>query len=159
MKAPLILLLSAALGLVAIPKAPAQDIAVTSTIATPTATALDKALDSIQVDKLRSDLYFIASDDMQGRDTVSVGQRIAARFIQAREQRLGFQPGNGDQFLYEYPLDQAKLDRESLVAELVQGETKTPLVYGADYMLSGTSAFQADTTAEVVYVGTGALEG
>ena len=159
MKAPLILLLSAALGLVAIPKAPAQDIAVTSTIATPTATALDKALDSIQVDKLRSYLYFIASYDMQGRDTVSVGQRIAARFIQARVQRLGFQPGNGDQFLYEYPLDQAKLDRESLVAELVQGETKTPLVYGADYMLSGTSAFQADTTAEVVYVGTGALEG
>lgn len=159
MKAPFILLLTAALGLVAIPKAPAQHATATTTAAVTTATPLDKALDSIQVDKLRSDLYFIASDDMQGRDTVSVGQRIAARFIQARVQRLGFQPGNGDKFLYEYPLDQAKLERDSLAAEWVQGEAKMPLAYGTDYMLAGTSAFQADTTAEVVYVGTGELKG
>ncbi|MGB0332150.1 MAG: hypothetical protein ACPGPE_10085, partial [Planctomycetota bacterium] len=48
---------------------PANDVA---------ATDLDRALDTISADEIRSDLYFIASDAMKGRDSPSPQLRIAA---------------------------------------------------------------------------------
>lgn len=122
-------------------------------------TPLQRALDSIQLHKLRSDLYFLASDDMQGRDTVSVGQRIAARFIRARVDRLGFQPGNGDKFMYEYPLNMARLDPESVVAEIGRDLGAETLTYGEDFMITGWTPFTSNVRADVVYIGDGKIEG
>ncbi|MEO0663742.1 MAG: hypothetical protein AAFZ87_19585, partial [Planctomycetota bacterium] len=55
--------------------------------------ALERALDTIDADEIRSDLTFIASDEMAGRDSPSDELRIAARYIRARLMRLGFEAG------------------------------------------------------------------
>ena len=118
--------------------------------------AVERALGTIDADEIRSDLYFIASDAMQGRDTISPEQRIAARFLRARLQRLGFQPGNGAKFLYEYPLAKKALDRSLLSAEVVVGDEVHALAYGSDYVY--TDAFgvsEMDSTAGVVFCGAG----
>ena len=39
--------------------------------------------DSIRQDDLRADLFFLASDEMQGRLTGTRGNRLAAEFIKA----------------------------------------------------------------------------
>ena len=73
--------------------------------------ALARALDSIEIDTLRADLGFLASDELMGRDTPSEGLRHAARYIRARLERLEFVPAGDEGYfdLYELPL--AELSR------------------------------------------------
>jgi len=118
--------------------------------------AIERGLETINADEIRSDLYFIASDEMRGRDTVSPEQRIAARFIRARVQRLGFQPGNGDKFLFEYPLAKKALDLASLTADVQRGETSSTLTYGTDYIFTDSfGVSELDQTGGVVFCGAG----
>src|SRR5262245_32468142 len=73
---------------------------------------LARGLDSIQAQEISSDLFFFASDEMRGRDTPSQEQRVAARFVRARLERLGFRPGAGASYFFEYPppVDMRRLD-------------------------------------------------
>ena len=48
--------------------------------------------DSIRKEDLRSDLFFLASDEMRGRLTEYPENRIAALFIRSRFERLGLKP-------------------------------------------------------------------
>ena len=144
--APLPIALVASLGAATVtPEAPPAPVAETA--------ALNRALDDISADEIKADIFFIASDAMGGRDTVTAEQQIAARFIKARLSYLGFQPGNGDKFLYEYPLDQKALDRDSLTAHIGGQE---PLTYGTDYCMPDSFGVGDLTTdAGVVYCGEG----
>ena len=74
------------------------------------AAPLARALDSIRAEELRADLYFFASQEMKGRDTPSHEQRVAARFLRARLERLGLTPGAGAGYFHEYPLNQRRID-------------------------------------------------
>src|SRR5580765_4603731 len=74
--------------------------------------SLDRALDAVQATKIRSDEFFIASDELGGRDTPSLGQRVAARYIRARLERLGWHTGAKDGYFFKYILDQHKLDED-----------------------------------------------
>ena len=89
--------LVAATGAAAFAQAPASVV--------PPPAPLTRALDTVSSDEIRDDIFFIASDELGGRDTPSNGQRVAARFIQNRLQRLGLEPGApNERFLYPYPL-------------------------------------------------------
>src|SRR5262245_65560886 len=61
--------------------------------ATSLATPLERGLDAIHTDKILADLFYVACDDMGGRGTPSIGERLTARFIRNRLQRLGWRPG------------------------------------------------------------------
>ena len=62
-------------------------------------------IDSIRHDQLRADLFFLASDAMQGRLTNTPTNGIAADFVLSRFERLGLKPGgqNGS-FEHRYQL-------------------------------------------------------
>ncbi|MAE46053.1 MAG: hypothetical protein CMJ86_04085 [Planctomycetes bacterium] len=94
--------------------------------------ALERGLDSVSVESLEADLNFIASDEMRGRDTPSNEQRIAARFLRDRMQRLGFDSGARYGFISEYHLSFLQLDSEA--SHLTVGETQ--LVFGRHYVFS-----------------------
>jgi len=105
------------------------------------APSLLRALASVSPMEMRSDLFFLASDELRGRDTPSQEQRIAARFIRARLERLGFQPGGRDgSFLYEYLWPQSGLDLARTSATLDLGAGPTALTWAQDYFL-GQGAF------------------
>src|SRR5688572_19593022 len=55
-----------------------------------------RGADQIDAARLRADLTFIASDELEGRDTPSRGLDIAARYLAARLQALGLKPGGDD---------------------------------------------------------------
>src|SRR6185295_4492655 len=65
---------------------------------------LARALDSIRAERILADVFYVACDEMGGRDTPSTGQRLTARFIKNRLQRLGWQPGAKEGWLQSYPL-------------------------------------------------------
>jgi hypothetical protein len=56
------------------------------------------ALDGIQAGSLRGDLSYIASDQLEGRDSPSHGLDLAADYIATQFRRAGLEPGDGDSY-------------------------------------------------------------
>jgi hypothetical protein len=125
----------------------------------PTALApgrLEQALDTVRADKIRSDTFFIASDELGGRDTPSVGQRIAARYIRARLEQLGWQPGARDGYFHLYPDRRDRIDVDMSKIVWDRAPAKGELHLGADYvLLSASDSKPIETSGSVVFCGEG----
>ena len=81
--------------------------------------------------------------------TPSPGLKIAARFIRARLASLGIEPGAKEGYLYEYPLDFARLDGEKTFAKLGEQE----LVEGDDYYTRFITTEHLDIVGKMVWLG------
>jgi hypothetical protein len=106
-------------------------------------------VEAITAAQLRDYLYFVASDEMEGRNTPSRGLDLTAKFIALNLSRWGFKPG-GDNGTYfqKIPLQSRRLVAEETVATL--GGQK--LTLGTDY-LARPVAGQA--SGALVFVGHG----
>lgn len=117
--------------------------------------ALEAALSSVSADEIRSDLFFIASDELEGRDTPSAGLKIAARFLRARLQRLGWQPGAKDGYFFPWQVEKKSLDPAGSRVEFA-GKT---LLVGRDYYLSGFGVVaEREASGALVFAGEGKRE-
>src|SRR5665213_3623867 len=56
------------------------------------------ALDGIRASSLRGDLSYIASDELEGRDSPSHGLDLAADYIAAQFRAASLEPGVGDSY-------------------------------------------------------------
>ena len=56
------------------------------------------ALDGIRASDLRADLSYLASNELQGRDSPSPGLDLAAEYIATQFRRAGLEPGVGDSY-------------------------------------------------------------
>ncbi|QDU66995.1 M28 family metallopeptidase [Engelhardtia mirabilis] len=121
-------------------------------------TPLERALATIRPENIFADLSFIASDEMHGRDTPSPELLIAARYIRARLQRLGFQPGGPlGSYFYEYQLAHSPLaiDRCEATWTATDGTTAT-LQAGRDYFFASVGdAGDLVTSGDLVFCGYG----
>lgn len=160
---------------VSAPRAEATSAEATSASSTPTSTAsapvatlavkanaskpddidpLERALATIDAREIRSDVFFLADDRLEGRDTPSRGLEIAARYIRARLERLGWAPGAKDGFFYTYPLTQRRLDVEHCSAQITAGGNVHSLVLGTDYFLGNSmDVFESKLDAPMVWCG------
>jgi Zn-dependent M28 family amino/carboxypeptidase len=101
--------------------------------------------DSISAAQLKDYLAFIASDEMEGRDTPSRGLDTAAKFIAAHLSRWGLKPAGDDGTYFQHiALTQSKIDPaqcsveingqrfnfgEDFLAGMITGAASGPLVY------------------------------
>ena len=97
---------------------------------------LEAALDTISAEEIKADIFFLASDELGGRDTVSPGQRVAARFIRSRLERLGIEPGAPTGYFFEYPLVSPRLRESDTWLRLRAGEQEVDCVFAGDYWFS-----------------------
>ncbi|HYJ48080.1 MAG TPA: M28 family peptidase [Pyrinomonadaceae bacterium] len=104
-----------------------------------------KIADQITAAQLKDYLYFIASDEMEGRDTPSRGLNTVAKFIAMNLSRWGLKPAGDDgTYFQRIALQRVKLDPantrveingqsfnfgEDLLAQTVAGTTSAPLVF------------------------------
>jgi Zn-dependent M28 family amino/carboxypeptidase len=85
-------------------------LAVTATSMPVAQSARAPQIDSISADQLRADLFFLASDAMQGRLTNTATNGLAADWVLSRFERLGLRPGGpANQFEHRYGLMTATL--------------------------------------------------
>lgn len=91
----------------------------TSRTAVTTAVEPSRIAERITAAELRDYLFFIASDEMEGRDTPSRGLDLAAKFIAMQLSRWGIKPG-GDNGTYfqQIALNRYKLDPDKTSVEL-----------------------------------------
>ncbi len=123
--------------------------------------ALSRALDSVRADRIVADVFFVACDDMGGRDTPSTGQRLAARFVKNRLQRLGWKPGARDGWLQTYPLAYKRVKEPDTRAAIQRGDgtgERIELEFGRDYYFSVRDLETFDGNAGVVFCGAGTQE-
>src|SRR5688572_14146536 len=100
------------------------------------------AIETIRKDELKADLFFLASDGMQGRLTGTPEYAVAADWIAARYSRLGLQPVAEDgTFFHRFDLVVSRLaDGNRLIVSTGadsrrvarQGEDFYPLIFSAD---------------------------
>lgn len=104
---------------------------------------------SIDANDLRAHLSFLASDELEGRETTFRGQKVAARYIASWFSRLNLKPiGPGGSWFQPFELDVTKPDRASSI-ELAGGKGSRTFAFGKDFLttsmldttISGTPVF------------------
>ncbi len=110
-----------------------------------------KTAENITADQLKNYLYFVASDEMEGRDTPSRGLDTTAKFIGMNLSRWGFKPAGDDGTFYQ----KIALRRDSVDAAATSIEIGAQkFAYGDDIVrVSGNSSDLV--TAPIVYAGNG----
>ncbi len=117
--------------------------------------ALDRALASIEAKEIEADLRYISSDELGGRDTPSEGLKVAARFLAARLERLGFEHGAADGYLYSYPLESRMIDAEKSKLTIRHGTKTQQLAFGQDYYFYARDLRPFEGAGPVVFCGEG----
>src|SRR6185312_13966420 len=117
--------------------------------AAPVSVASQRGVDTINAAELKDYLTFIASDEMEGRDTPSRGLDTTAKFLAMNLSRWGFKPA-GDEGSFFQRID-LRRDRATGGENKVELNGRT-LTAGTDYLPAGGSG---NITAQVVFAGSG----
>jgi hypothetical protein len=108
-----------------------------------------RAVDTISANQIRDYLTFIASDEMEGRDTPSRGLDTTAKFLALNLAHWGFKPaGDEGSFFQRIELRRDRADSGQTKVEY-GGRTLTA---GTDYLPAGGSG---TVTGQLVFAGTG----
>jgi hypothetical protein len=102
-----------------------------------------------------SHIEYLASDDLQGRNTGSEGHLKAARYIAGEFERSGLKPAGTSGYFQPVKFDVKELaENQSSLALVVGGKSKT-LVLGDDATLALRGDIQEETQAQAVFAGFG----
>jgi hypothetical protein len=117
----------------------------------------DAGLVSINADALKGHIFFLASDEMGGRDSLSHEGRIAAQYIAGFYHRAGLKPvGDNGSFFQSFPMVEATLDREQSYLRAKLGPaTSRDFAMGPDFSLSRQGSVDIEVSAPLVFAGYG----
>jgi hypothetical protein len=93
-----------------------------------------KFASTITQDGLRDKLTIVASAEMEGRETATPGQKMAAAYIEQQFKNLGLKPGNGNSYQQVYPVYQDELKEAKLSLY------NMPFDFGSHFSVSLNSA-------------------
>lgn len=111
--------------------------------------AARKAAEAITVEQLKDYLYFIASDEMEGRDTPSRGLNLTAKFIAMNLSRWGIRPaGDNGTYFQKIALRRSRIAPADAKVE-ISGQT---FEYGEGFL---AAPIVASVSGSLVYVGHG----
>ena len=112
--------------------------------------ASQRGVDTITGAQLKDYLSFIASDEMEGRDTPSRGLDTTAKFLAMNLSRWGFKPAGDDgSFFQKIGLSRDLVDKAETRVQL----NDQILAFGSDYIPTARSAELAAT--QLVFAGNG----
>ena len=127
-----------------------NSVAVSAQVAVKLTPAEKKIADGVTAAQLKDYLYFVASDEMEGRDTPSRGLDTVAKFIGMNLDRWGFKPAGDNGTYYQHiDLIRYKVNPASTTAS-IGGQT---LTYGTDFLANPASG--SVTNAPLVFAGNG----
>ena len=127
--------------------ASAAIVAVAATLSAASRTAVPRGAELIEAAQMRDYLTFLASDELEGRDTPSRGLDIAARYLASQLSRFGLKAAGDEGYFQKMAMTRSRIDPAKTTAAL-KDRTFT---FGDDFL--ATSPGSAD--APLVYVGHG----
>jgi len=115
----------------------------------PATATVQRGVDTISAEQMRDYLTFIASDEMEGRDTPSRGLDTTAKFLAMNLARWGLKPaGDNGTFFQRIDLRRDRIDATQTKVEL-NGRVLTA---GRDYLPAGGAG---DIKGQLVFAGNG----
>lgn len=105
---------------------------------------------TITASDLEAHLEFLASDELEGRETGTRGQKTAAKYLATQFQKMGLKPGNGDSYYQEYELTRTMIEDVTL-----SFDGKEKLAFGKGFAFYDKGAFAAGQTAPLAFGGYG----
>ena len=122
------------------------------------AAATAPVTDQAAADRIHGHVQFLASDELEGRDTGSRGHAIAAQYVAAQFTSLGFKPGGpGGSWFLQVPFRRASHARPPQVSLTVDGKPR--LLNNVDVGLRPSlTEKQRSIAAGLVFVGHGIVE-
>ncbi len=116
----------------------------------PTGTDMVKYAETITASDLEAHLNFIASDELEGRETAQRGQKLAMRYLVTQFQKMGLQPGNGDSWIQEYELTTTTVNK---VEVSFDGKNREQFADGFIFFSKGD--FTENQKSDLVFAGYG----
>jgi hypothetical protein len=113
-------------------------------------------VERITASDLKSDVYFLASDEMGGRDTASVHNQIASRYLAHRFERLSLKPAGEDgSYFQNFDLVQSDLAEPNRFEILRQGSSNPTVGQLRDDFYPSPLSANGKVLAGVVFAGYG----
>ncbi|MFN2500862.1 MAG: M28 family peptidase, partial [Pyrinomonadaceae bacterium] len=109
-----------------------------------------KIAENVTAKQLSDYLHFVASDEMEGRDTPSRGLDLTAKFIAMNLSRWGFKPAGDDGTFFQNIAVSTTKVNPAATTMTIDGKT---LVWGTDYLATPSAA--SVPSAPVVFGGNG----
>ncbi|HKJ67346.1 MAG TPA: hypothetical protein VKA68_05280, partial [bacterium] len=113
-------------------------------------------LDTIRPDSLRSHITYLASSELQGRETSYPGQQMAADYLASYFRYLGLEPlQQADTYIQSVPL-QRVFPAPAQTVRVITARDTLPLTLNQDYLLSSRGVYSdMELDAQVVFIGYG----
>lgn len=113
-----------------------------------------KGFDSIKAIDAFNYVYFLASDELEGRDTASQGMRIARNYVASLYSIWGLKPAGGNNSYHQYIDMQETLEGGEFWAQVTSSAGGAKFVNGVDYR-AGRGGASGEVSAKVVFAGYG----
>ena len=114
-----------------------------------------EVLNAIQPSWIAPHIRFLASDQLEGRETTKRGLKVAADYVAAQFESLGLEPASHEGFVLRMPMRYSTVDgTPTLVLEGKSG--RRDLVYGTDFLVQPDLVREeVSLNAPLVFVGYG----
>ncbi len=113
-------------------------------------------METIRAEDLKSDLYFLASDEMKGRDISTAFNEIASLYLAHRFERMGLLPGGKDNTYFQYfTLVQSQLSETNRLEITHEDSPLSTIGRIQEDFCPALSSANKHLTAPVVFVGYG----
>ena len=107
---------------------------------------------TIKETTLRADLTFVASDELQGRLSLTNGDETAVQWIASEFAKDGLKPAFGNSYLQPVPLIEYRNDRRQSYVAMTRGGQETKWQFPEAF---GAFPRDVDVSSEVVFAGFG----
>ena len=116
----------------------------------------DGALGLIAQENLYAHLEYLASDELEGRESGQPGYALAAKYVAEQYAAIGLEPGGSEGWYQAVELQTYLLDPQSPAMTVHRDGGDADLEYREDFMMAGDKvSAEDDVRGEVVYVGYG----
>jgi hypothetical protein len=118
--------------------------------------AILKGADRIKGDDLKGDIFFLASEDMAGRNSGSLEDHIATDYIASEFLRLGLKPmGDNGTFFQEMDILTGRPDPEHMTLSATVDGQKHSFRFNEDFTLARQSLRSTSSCGDLVFAGYG----
>jgi len=105
---------------------------------------------TITSNELEAHLGYIASDELEGRETAQRGQKLAAGYLKAQFHKMGLKPGNGDSWYQEYELTRTQVNSVEVSFDGKKWEQ-----FQKGFIFFSKSSFTQSMNTDVAFAGYG----
>lgn len=118
---------------------------------------INKKNDDFNINNIKTNLEFLSSDELEGREATTRGERLAALYISTQLKKYGVKPFFSDSsYLQPFDVSVSSIDTLSYFSILdFKADQNNIFTFSNDFITRGDAAYDIDTLTSLVFAGYG----